>query len=95
MSRAKTNVTFLDKDFLVEFDYTVTYGGCAARTYGPAEDCYPAEDMEYVIDGIDLYIDEGDKLKYVSIPDWLYEILHEMLMESQESYDIIRENEER
>jgi hypothetical protein len=41
--------TFRDKDCVIEFDYKVTNGGCSAQTYGPPENCYPAEPMEYEI----------------------------------------------
>lgn len=44
--------TFRGKDCVIEFDYKVTNGGCSAQTYGPPENCYPAEPMEYEITGI-------------------------------------------
>jgi hypothetical protein len=30
----------------IEFEYSVGSWGCAAQTYGPPENCYPAEGME-------------------------------------------------
>ena len=40
---------FRGKDCVIEFDYKVTNVGCSAQTYGPPENCYPAEPMEYEI----------------------------------------------
>lgn len=40
---------FRGKDCVIEFDYKITNGGCHAQTYGPPENCYPAEPMEYEI----------------------------------------------
>lgn len=41
--------TFRGKDCVIEFDYKITSNGCPAQTYGPPENCYPAEPMEYEI----------------------------------------------
>ena len=41
--------TFRGKDCVIEFDYKITNKGCSAQTYGPPENCYPAEPMEYEI----------------------------------------------
>lgn len=35
-----------DKETLVEVEIAVNNWGCSAQTYGPAEDCYPAEGIE-------------------------------------------------
>ena len=43
---------FRGKDCVIEFDYKITNVGCSAQTYGPPENCYPAEPMEYEITGI-------------------------------------------
>ena len=40
---------FRGKDCVIEFDYKITNKGCHAQTYGPPENCYPAEPMEYEI----------------------------------------------
>jgi len=40
---------FRGKDCVIEFDYKITSNGCSAQTYGPPENCYPAEPMEYEI----------------------------------------------
>ena len=51
----ETTLTFPAGDSEIEIDVKVAYDfrpGCAAQTYGPAERCYPAEDLE--IDGIEL-----------------------------------------
>lgn len=43
-----------------ETEITVEYsisGGCAAQTYGPAENCYPAESLEVEI--VSAWIDDG------------------------------------
>lgn len=37
-----------DDESPVTVEYTIT-GGCAAQTYGPPEDCYPAEPPEVEI----------------------------------------------
>jgi len=42
------------EDWIVEFNYTITSPGCAAQTYGPPENCYPAEAMEYEVELIAL-----------------------------------------
>ncbi len=39
-------------DFIACIDFHITSWGCDARTYGPPEDCYPAEGPEYEIDAI-------------------------------------------
>ena len=44
--------TFRGKDCVIEFDYKITSNGCSAQTYGPPENCYPAEPMEYEIKAI-------------------------------------------
>jgi hypothetical protein len=54
-------LNFMGEDFIAEVDYRVTYLGCAARTYGPPEDCYPAELPEWEIDSIFLLRDNADK----------------------------------
>ena len=54
--------TYLDLmgfDFIAEIDWTLTNPGRRARTYGPPEDCYPAEDPEWHIHSITLYRDDG------------------------------------
>ena len=46
-------------DFIAEIDWSLTYAGCPARTYGLPENCYPAEDPEWEIHSITLYRDDG------------------------------------
>jgi hypothetical protein len=50
-------INFFGFDFIAEVDYRVTSWGCEAQTYGPAENCYPAEPPEFEIDRIWLYRD--------------------------------------
>lgn len=38
-----------DGETEVEFEVAVNSWGCAAQTYGPPENCYPAEGMEVEI----------------------------------------------
>ena len=69
-------------------DYRV---GCAAKIYGPAEDCYPAEDAEVDVTGIsckgeeletnDLYICIGGNYFWLDtiISDYICENIENML----------------
>lgn len=81
-------VEIIDQEFEVEFSYRVTAKGRPARTYGPPEDCYPAEPMEWEIDGaIVLREQQVINLKTGRItggatldtPKWLYDALEEYL----------------
>lgn len=53
-----TYFNFMGFDFIAEIEYTVTYWGCPAKTYGPPENCYPAEAPEYDIESIGIALDE-------------------------------------
>jgi hypothetical protein len=46
-------------EWVVEIDYRVTSYGCSAQTYGPPENCWPAEEPEWEVESITLYRDEG------------------------------------
>jgi hypothetical protein len=48
---------FLGEDFLAEIEYRVTHWGCDAKTYGPPEDCYPAEASEWEVESIAIWWD--------------------------------------
>lgn len=50
------DIIFMGFDFLCEVDYRVTSYGCDAQTYGPPENCYPAEPPEWEINSIELYL---------------------------------------
>lgn len=47
-------LNFFGEDFICDVDYRVLSYGCKAQTYGPAENCYPAEAPEWEIDRIAL-----------------------------------------
>ncbi len=51
-------LTFMGFDFIADVDYKVTSYGCDAQTYGPPENCYPAEPPEWEINSIVLYREE-------------------------------------
>ena len=53
------SITLTGFDFIADVDYDVTSYGCPAQTYGPPENCYPAEGPEWVVNSITLYRDEG------------------------------------
>ena len=53
-------LNFMGEDFIAEIDYTVTHRGCAAQTYGPPENCYPAEGPEWDVDSIVLWRDTSE-----------------------------------
>jgi hypothetical protein len=48
---------FMGFDFLAEIEYRVTYWGCPAKTYGPPENCYPAEAPEWEVESIAIWLD--------------------------------------
>lgn len=81
-----TSGTIFDIDMMIEYDYRVTYEGCKARTYGPPEDCYPAEDPEYEIEGIRLFRDDPNTkqqdIQYLEVPKWLEQIIIDYLYET-------------
>jgi hypothetical protein len=59
--------------------YRVTSWGCAAQTYGPPEDCYPAEPIEIeVVQALD-----------VSEPEWARRPYHLIVLRESE-YEEIR-----
>jgi hypothetical protein len=74
----------------VEFDYRV---GCEAKIYGPAEECYPAEDAEIEVTGIsckgealetnDLYMRIGGNYFWIDtiISDYICENIETILGE--------------
>jgi len=88
------------KDCVIEFDYKVTSKGCSAQTYGPPENCYPAEPMEYEITGI-IGVHEdlpgsavGQDMKITAaereeIMEWLetYEKVYEKISEHESDYN--------
>lgn len=51
-------INFMGCDFIADIDYRVTSYGCDAQTYGPPENCYPAEPLEWEINSIVLSRDE-------------------------------------
>lgn len=53
-----TYFTLMGHDFTADIEFRVTYWGCEARTYGPPEDCYPAEAPEYEVESIGIALDE-------------------------------------
>ena len=59
-------------EWVVEIDYRVTSYGCPAQTYGPPENCYPAEGPEWEIESITLYRDEPppEHLCGIAPPPW-------------------------
>jgi len=50
--------TFLGEDFLAEVEFRVTHWGCPAKTYGPPENCYPAEAPEWEVESIAIWWDK-------------------------------------
>jgi hypothetical protein len=50
--------TFFGFDFLAEIEYRVTHWGCPAKTYGPPENCYPAEAPEWEVESIAIWLDK-------------------------------------
>ena len=48
-------------EFEAAVDITVTSYGCPAQTYGPAENCYPAEGPEWEAGAT--YVDAGERDK--------------------------------
>lgn len=91
-----TNI--LDRDMVIYFDYKITHYGCPAKTYGPPENCYPAEPMEYEVtfSGI---IEDVPNFKnkippnYLDTPSWLVNIIEEYLNNSNEVYEIINQEQ--
>ena len=59
-------------EWVVEIDYRVTSYGRPAQTYGPPENCYPAEGPEWEIESITLYRDEPppEHLCGIAPPPW-------------------------
>jgi hypothetical protein len=51
------SLNFMGFDFIADFEYRVTSWGCDAQTYGPPENCYPAESPEWEINRIRIYRD--------------------------------------
>jgi hypothetical protein len=49
--------TLMGFDFLAEIEYRVTHWGCPAKTYGPPENCYPAEAPEWEVESIAIWLD--------------------------------------
>jgi hypothetical protein len=49
--------TFFGFDFLAEIEYRITHWGCPAKTYGPPENCYPAEAPEWEVESIAIWLD--------------------------------------
>lgn len=86
--------TIFETDMVIEFDYIITYEGCKARTYGDPDDCYPAEDPEYDIEGIRVYEDlpqyrdKPQDIVYLDVPAWLRTIIINYL---EESGDVIEQ----
>lgn len=50
MGTVQTTVLGHIETIEVEIGYTVSNSGCAAQTYGPPENCYPAEGIEVDLD---------------------------------------------
>lgn len=53
----RTYLNFMGEDFVADVDYRVTYWGCAAKLYGPPENCWPAEAPEWEVESIVLMWD--------------------------------------
>lgn len=92
-------VPLFERDMIIHFEYDITYEGCAAKTYGPPENCYPAEAMEYDIKFVGIEEDIPGKSKhampnYLDTPKWLEDIITEYLYNSDRVYDAITKNEE-
>lgn len=82
-------------DLIIHFDYVITYAGCPAKTYGPPEDCYPAEPMEYEITLTGVAFDTPEeKNKYLELPKWLHDIILEWLYDSDRVHEQIKEDGE-
>lgn len=84
-------LTFMGEDFVADIDYRVLSWGCDAQTYGPPENCYPAEPPEFEIDRIRLYRDvpltaEERRRKVIKTPIFeatgaLFDVLSELFDE--------------
>lgn len=80
----------LGQDCIIYFDYTITNAGCEAQTYGPPENCYPAEEMEYELSNIMLALDKPGKPEILDAPKWLLDMCEEYLdQQSDYVYDVI------
>lgn len=88
----------LECDMVIYFDYEITNKGCAAKTYGPPENCYPAEAMEYSIKFTGMVKDSTVLKfyppKYLDIPEWLNDIITEYLEDSDDVYQAIQKEME-
>ena len=91
-----TIITILDCDFEVSFDYEMTHKGCAARIHDIPERNYPAEDAEYkiTITMLRKFLPDDLKGKYVTVPDWLEDLIIEYLHESDKVNELIRTDQE-
>ena len=79
----------LGRDMVIDFDYEIIYEGCEAKLYGPPENCYPAEPMEYDLTFVGISYDAPNS-QHLEVPDWLKETIEEYLAESDDVYERIQ-----
>lgn len=95
---SQAGVNILDRDYVVFYDYKITYKGCPAKTYGPPENCYPAEPMEYEITVTNIVEDISEEhnnnpKNYLDFPKWLQDIVTEYLYNCENVYENILEDQ--
>lgn len=90
------DIEILGEEMSVDFDYRITYegdnGSGPDSYYGPE----PPSPMEYEI--TDVWLNKQDyrtqEWNEVDIPEWLKDIIIMYLIDSQNVYDMIREDQE-
>jgi hypothetical protein len=87
-------INFLDTDFVVEYDYTVTYAGShgvAPSLNDPGE---PPEAMEFEVTILSIREDTpGDTGKWLELPEWLKERIAVAIGSDEDVYAIIEQRE--
>lgn len=88
---SKVNITILETNFEVEFDFKITapsYGGSGPSFLSPGE---PPKPCEYEIEVLTLY--RAGYSEPLDLPAWLKEVLEEELQQNDAVYEIVAESE--
>ena len=81
-----TGIDFLGRDFVADVELNFS-PGYEAQTYGPAENCYPAEGAEIDILNVEIWPDipgQKERGAPLELPAWLQTCLREQLQEGDD-----------